>query len=146
MRYLMILSLVSLSLFAAGCHFFEDSDEIDECPLNSGYPCACTSENAFVAKNGNCYDGSTCLYITGDEAHGFCAEPCDGLTDVSSCTGARGYGTEGVCWWQLDADEPNYCALFCDGAGMGNCAPGMSCKPPTEGASYSVCVPNTADW
>ena len=146
MRYLMILSLLVFSSFA-GCHFFDDPDEMDECPLNSGYPCACTYEDPDVAEYGECRDGSSCLFpeVGGDMAHGFCAAPCSGTTDVTSCTGARGYGTEGVCWWAVDAEEPNFCAVFCDGDGMGNCAPGMSCEPVSADSSYRICMPNTAN-
>ena len=133
-----------LSFLAVGCHFFDDADEIDDCPLNSGYPCACTYEDALVARDGQCLDGSACLYWGDDKTHGVCAEACDGVTDVTSCTEINGYGNEGLCWFQTtDADAPNYCAVLCDGDGMGNCAPGMSCLE--DGSEYRYCLPNTVD-
>ena len=139
--YILSLGGMLVLLLFTGCHFFDDPDDLDECPLNWGYPCACTYDDEKVSLTGECRDGSGCLYFD-NESRGICANQCDGTSDVGSCEETWGYGEEGLCWFQANgSDTPNFCAVFCQGNGRGNCSPGMECSLIAEDSDYRVCLP-----
>ena len=144
MRYLSLATFSLLSVLAIGCHFFEDSDNIDDCPLNSGYPCPCTYDDSDVYQTGECRDGSACLAYVDDQSHGICAETCSGVSDATSCFDTKAYGTEGLCWTGDSNVYPqNYCAVYCEGTEDDNCSPGMVCTPVTGETGYYICLPKT---
>jgi hypothetical protein len=134
---LTVSAVMTVSLFIFGCHFFEDADNVDECPLNSGYPCPCDSTQLTVY----CDDGrSACMYWN-DPTRGFCSLPCDGASDTQKCANTAAYGNEGICRFMADGSTtPNYCGVVCQGNGGGNCPPGMDCMT-LDGEDYKVCFP-----
>ncbi len=126
---------------AASCHFFEDAENIDECPINSGYPCPCVPvdlANDPEAK-GFCDDGSNCIYNLADEEKGFCSLPCQGATDLSSCRRTDGFGSEGICSLVVgEVSVPNQCVVVC--SEDDECPPGLTCQI-RWGIAYAVCGP-----
>jgi hypothetical protein len=141
-RYGLIVWTV-LALFFSGCHFFEDSENVDECPLNSGYPCPCIPETA----NSNCLDNSgrhccednqsRCLISAdGDATRGICTLQCDGIEDTT-CMNTKGFGSEGLCALKVNSSNPDYCAVVCNS--RDDCPPGTGCLFVTS-LNYSLCI------
>lgn len=136
-----------LALLLTGCHFFEDAENVDECALNSGYPCPCVPNAAHFTckdKSGDycCEDGrSTCVYTTEiNENRGICTLPCTGVADTQSCIRTQGFGSQGLCAMLVNqSTTPNYCELVCDPE-IENCSPGMECRTDLN-TSFSVCRP-----
>ncbi len=143
MKRKMTLSIAAALLLSAGCHFFESADDIDECPLNSGWPCPC--DNTQLDNGGLCDDRqSTCLWVN-DETRGMCSLPCNGVSDTLTCRNTQDYGNEGICRFKTDESEtPNFCGIICVGNGSGNCPPGMDCLI-LDGESYKMCFPRETD-
>jgi len=103
------------------CHLFEDPDTLDECPLNSGYPCPCNPQ----INGAQCDDGSTCEFFD-DPGEGVCAATCRGIEDRSSCRASRWDGEDGYCRLKANgAGMPNRCLAAC--WDETDCPPGMSC-------------------
>lgn len=132
--------LISAAALAAGCHMFDDPNEDipKDCPLNSGYPCPCEPDE------GNCDDGSACVYWAGDTSEGFCSAECDGKNDKESCAHTLGYGAIGHCWLMIEStDEPDYCIVVCEADGYtGDCPPGLECLETAD--DFSACFPPSA--
>jgi hypothetical protein len=109
------------------------SDTGPGCPLNSGWPCSCSTprpDPPFF----KCDDGSACVEVTGFEGqiYGFCAAPCAG--EGAPCP-ASGYAG-GQC--VLSHDEGgSWCALVCQ-AGA-ECPPSQSCHAVQNG---EICYPD----
>jgi len=145
-RYGLILWSV-LALCCSACHFFEDSENVDECPLNSGYPCPCLQDMATRdCRDGIgpycCEDGrSQCIFFPDrDETRGICSLPCTGVTDTQTCIRTEGFGSEGICSLKVDSSTtPNFCAVVCNPGGN-DCPPGMECLLDTT-LNYSLCIP-----
>lgn len=152
-----LLVCVALSLPpVAGCHFFDDPEDIEECPVGSHYPCPCDA----TQKGGFCDDGTTCIYPTGSaDAYGMCSQSCGQsyLGDTNSnvndymCEDPPGYGTReyngsrgSACFWNV-SDYNNqvsrwYCAVVCQSDD--ECPPGMIC-PYDDGAyDFGICAPD----
>lgn len=101
---------------ATGCHWFDDANNLDECSLNSSFPCPCDI---------SCEGENVCVHTTGSRgSYGQCTLPCYGNHQL--CTqAAAGFGS-GIC------RENGYCAIACyDDV---DCPPGMGCKD-------SICTP-----
>ena len=148
MRYGIVIAVSAWAAFSVpACHFFEDSDNVDECGLNSGYPCPCVPEDAdFECKNGSgdycCKDGrSSCVWFgDNNETRGICSMPCLGIADSQSCINTKDFGSEGVCAMMVnDATSPNYCEVVCDPE-SDECPPGMECLSGFY-LNFSVCRP-----
>ena len=105
-----------------------DTDFAD-CPLNSGYPCACDKEE--------CADGSQCWTFAkgGGVLVGFCGGAC---ADASACKNTQGWGVVGDCILDTTGDGVgDYCGLICEEGGD-DCPPGLECKAVT-GQSWWAC-------
>ena len=126
------LMLTWLSLF--GCHMFEDADNVNECPMGSGYPCPCDAVASPV-----CDDNSDC-YSPAADYRGFCADKC---VDNSDCTETGGYGLSGACALSINApqDRANHCVVICDdGIETTQCPPGQECEWQAQ-MSRGICLP-----
>lgn len=138
-------TVCSLTLLCTGCHFFDDPESFekqeDDCPLNSGYPCACEPDYGM----GYCDDGSDCVYATGHDSRGFCANSCTGPSDSTSCIPHNrdlGVGN-GLC---MESGQGfNFCMLICefdDGTSNleGSCPYGLDCEEiRTSTGTIKVC-------
>lgn len=124
--------LIWLSVFViiTGCHMFEDSENVDECPLNSGFPCPCSMEMS----GGFCEDQSHC--VTDGDDYGICKMPCG---STASCEETQGWGIAGLCDQDLDEDG-KYCQVICDHSDgdAGYCPPGMDCVW-VDDTQYAIC-------
>ncbi len=143
-----MLLWVGAALFSPGCHFFEDSENVNECPLNSGYPCPCIPDMAQYDCKGLsdyycCKDGrSSCVYTDTPESRnrGICTKPCNGIDDSLSCRNTQDYGSEGICAMAVgSSDAPNFCEVICT-PGVDDCPPGMECRDDIY-LYFSVCRP-----
>jgi hypothetical protein len=117
-RYLLILSTVLLSVvfLLAGCHWFDDPNELEDCPFGSTYPCPCST---------TCEGNNVCVVTDGSRgSYGQCTLPCNGNHQLCN-QAADGFGT-GVCL----AD--GYCASAC--YEDADCPAGMGCDD-------NICVP-----
>ncbi len=125
------LAAVSMLMIPA-CHMFEDADNVDPCPLNSGYPCPCSVESS----GGYCDDASHCLAEGGDD-FGMCTWPC---ATSGQCSERQSFGVEGLC---ASVGDLKYCQLVCeDPQGYeGYCPPGMVCDWLPGGSDYAICSP-----
>ncbi len=142
-RFCKFFIFAFMLILVIGCHFFEDSDNVDECPLNSGYPCACSPlDEEITASKGFCRDFSTCIYFpNSDNTRGVCSPVCAGSTDTVTCSNTNGYGSEGLCLMpSADNSEIFFCAVFCTKSDMASCPPGQKCVLLDDGQN-GVCYP-----
>jgi hypothetical protein len=134
-----VITLLSFGVIFTGCHLFEHPENIDDCPLNSGYPCPCNPSVAPV-----CMDDSPCLFYNNPEM-GFCSRPCAGIHDDATCQETAGYGVQGLCRFTTleDSTEPTNCQVACEYDNLvGECPPGLECIPfADELTTYKVCYP-----
>lgn len=143
MRYsivlrIQVLCIAVIGLSAPGCHLFSDPDDIDECPMGSGYPCRCDPYD----NGGLCDDNSVCIPINSEEK-GFCSRDCAGVQDEGICEDRQGYGAFGFCrQWFEASPGPDQCIVVCEYDNMsGECPPGLTCVPFADGdLNYSACV------
>ena len=123
---------IIFSLFAllCACHMFEDPENVDECPLNSGYPCPCSMETS----EGFCEDNSRC--VSGGDDYGMCKMPC---ASKDTCEETQGWGIAGICD-EEKGEDGKYCQIVCDqrDGEAGYCPPGMDCAWVT-GTQYAIC-------
>jgi len=109
---LLILTVCSI----AGCHWFDDPVELEDCPFGSTYPCPCST---------TCEGDNVCVVTSGSQNnYGQCTLPCNGNHQLCN-RAADGFGT-GICL----AD--GYCASAC--YDDGDCPAGMGCDA-------NICVP-----
>ena len=104
-----------ISLFS-GCHWFDDPNDLEDCPLGSSFPCPCTT---------NCEGDDVCVLTEGSRgSYGQCTLPCYGNHQL--CTqAADGFGS-GICM------DDGYCAIAC--YDHGDCPAGMGCD-------NNICTP-----
>ncbi len=135
---IVVLGLVS------GCHLFDDPETLEECPLNSGYPCPCTPG----VNDSRCDDGSSCEFF-GDHEKGVCSKSCIPGGRANECLAPRWYDTPGLCQLATGGSaEPNGCVVTCED--QEDCPPGLSCmaQPAPSGQLQALCYPvemETAD-
>ena len=140
-RIWLLLALVGLAL-AAGCDTDDggidvdggadagDTDEQQDCPVNSGWPCACGPDVGTW-----CEDGSYCveMALDGGGAAYFCSEECAGEGDDCPSTP---YPPEGQCDLYADDADIWLCVLHC--IFDDDCPPGQSC---TGWGLWTICLP-----
>ena len=115
MKSLTCIVVLGLVFGAAGCHFFDDFDSLDDpldkCEMNSGYPCPCDPTDSPW-----CDDGTNCA--TWDGVEGMCSKSCWGFDDYSSCNdnyATQGYGLQGSCVLKTaGATDYDRCAIICE--------------------------------
>ncbi len=124
-----------------------DSAEVPaECPVNSGWPCACDVASVKV-----CQDESACVQVVLEGARGgdaFCSKSCGGREDLESCKDVGGFGLQGACVLQKNGKRigdgiPSQCALVCEyqGATGSACPTGLECVPiQLRDPSVSFCL------
>lgn len=154
-------TLFIAAVFLVGCHFFDDPDESfdesdDDCPLNSGYPCAC--DPGYVNQDGDpgiCDDGSDCLFTLKEPDFGFCSKACTVPNDCITLDTELGIG-RGICQPIYVLNELYYrCFLMCENISMdlfgntktisGKCPWGLECQE-TEDLYIKACLlPNFYD-
>jgi hypothetical protein len=127
--------LFCVSVLFAGCHMFEDADNVDPCPLNSAYPCPCDVDTHPI-----CDDESQCK-ATENDYRGFCSARC---TEPVDCEETQGFGLEGVCELSIGTTSgTNNCVLVCDDTAVSaGCPPGMECQW-REDRGYGICWPKS---
>lgn len=109
-----------------GCHWFDSVDDLHDCPLNSQFPCPCST---------SCENGQICLQKQGTSGtYGQCTLPCNGINQVCRLA-SNGYGVGGAGGQCL---ENGYCGIGC--IFEDDCPAGMLCAADAFSAS-SVCVP-----
>ncbi len=108
---------------------FGERADMDDCPLNSAYPCRCDGVK-------NCDDGSECVGLRPDQNGGMCAAPCAGGDDAASCAETGGYGLYGECAGYKGASEtPEFCIVICEEDGQSaKCPPDFACE-------NEICMP-----
>lgn len=108
---------------------FGEKVDMDDCPLNSGYPCRCDGVK-------NCDDGSECVGLRPDQNGGLCAAPCEGAEDEASCAETKGYGLYGECAGYKGASaSPEFCIVICEEDGQtAECPPDFECE-------NEICMP-----
>lgn len=117
-----------------------DSEVVNECPWNSGWPCACDNPG------GSCDDGFFCLGLPGADT-GICSYNSPSRTSVGSnviCEDVDfdAYPT-GLWNKQFDVDPSNafYCALEC--SGDSECPQDQVCTEiPTDDGVHHFCYPH----
>jgi hypothetical protein len=107
-----------------------DSDVDPDCPMDSGWPCACDIGTQA------CDDGSLCAEIDQPVMGRFCAASCSG--EGGECP-PTDYEAEGQCLLS-DGQGEFYCILVCEDAG--ECPPDQPC---VEVGGVTVCLPEW-DW
>jgi hypothetical protein len=125
-----------VTIAVSGCHFFENPDDIQDCPVGSGYPCACHSYD----NEGYCDDGSICIYFNNAEK-GYCSRQC---SDAATCEDGLAYGSAGVCQAVLNSENiPDQCVVACDYNGeVGACPAGLQCISYQDNTyQYRACLP-----
>jgi hypothetical protein len=121
-----ILTLLFSVATCWGCHWFDSVDDLHDCPLNSQFPCPCTT---------SCQNGHTCLQTQGNHGtYGQCTLPCNGIDEVCQLA-SGGYGIDGA-GGQCMAN--GYCAVGC--VFKDDCPAGMTCAT-YENVTSPVCVP-----
>ena len=117
-----------------------DTDTDPGCPLDSGYPCACSPQI------GACNDGSDCITV-GPSSLGMCSHPC-GPGDPA-CQDTQGYGVNGWCGFDAngpaESNEFNHCIVTCRfKTDTGPCPPGLVCVPHMAVGipPQEICVPS----
>ena len=159
-------TLFITAVFFVGCHFFDDPDESfdesdDDCPLNSGYPCACDPKEDLVRTTGLCLDGSYCIAGVKNPGMGFCSQRCVGWNDSDSCIlpfskWGVGFGLCFVDVFQV-AGEANGCVLVCEanlgdneygieGTLSGECPWGLECQELLDPSTKVCAVPHSFDY
>ena len=117
----------------------------NSCPINSGYPCACTNVN------GPCGDGGLCVSYSEGATAGFCSAPCASAGyggDCSTHWGVQYLVDEsvhgGLCAIPtVDIDVADHCLVVCEDTSgstplSGPCPPGLACAT-LPGNSLSHC-------
>jgi hypothetical protein len=112
----------------------------DDCPINSGYPCACHLSTS------RCDDYTPCIKF-GSGAYGLCMKPCQYPGELSNCEEAFwGWVPYGIpaCIWEMGNGA--LCGIICrlndKGTAGFDCPPGTHCVNETypEGIA-GVCKP-----
>jgi hypothetical protein len=125
MKQVIPILLFSVATFL-GCHWFDSVDDLHDCPLNSQFPCPCST---------SCQNGQTCIQKQGTHGtYGQCTVPCNGIDEVCRLA-SDGYGIDGAGGRCL---ENGYCAIEC--FFKKDCPPGMICAVEGNGES-PICVP-----
>jgi hypothetical protein len=120
---------LGLGLCAApGCEIDPSKEHCeDECPLNSGYPCACDVTT--------CEDGTQCASLSAESFYGVCLKDCTG---GKSCDIA-GFGCDAVPTCALSTGTGDqFCALLC--CQDEDCPQGMDCD---DSLGIGVCAKTT---
>ncbi len=97
-----------------------------ECPLNSGYPCACDQNP--------CEDGASCLGIPNQGTY-YCSAEC---TEEKDCLETLGWGVGAGCLINNDGDDtPEHCVVKCKVDS--DCPPGLTCIKAQAGVGWMGC-------
>lgn len=153
-RILSSVILLGAALLLGSCHFFDDSNDVDNaldnCPLNWGYPCPCDATH-YGSK---CGDNSVCLYHT-DPTRGFCSPECTEAGGTQECLVdhkmTADYGVlekAAICAHSPALSPSNQCMVICelvdfDGQRLeGQCPPGTRCDVYLgDGNEMKACLP-----